>query len=271
MTQERLEQLVEDIRTQVSADEYPQVHDAICYFDDEREENEEEADAVSLADMFMSADEAEAMPQPVANFVKEVYEEEIAAGSADAACNLGAAYYSGRIGEQNFTKAVELYTIASKRGSRQATENLGYCYYYGRNIPVDYEKAFHCFAMGAFDGHLTSLYKIGDMYRNGYYVEKNEKEAFYIYYRCVQELDEGTSAICGADIYMRLADCYADGIGTEPNYASALKLYQAAENLFRDRIMNGDFYLRNNYNKCIRRQDELREKLEKELPTWAGF
>lgn len=270
MTNEKLLRYLKGIIENVSEDNYPEVHEVI---DGAVGDDFEEPfwDAVEFANAFMGADATKPMPEPVAEFVKEVYEEEIAAGSAEAACNLGAAYYTGRIGEQDFTKAVELYTLASQRGDRQATENLGYCYYYGRNVPVDYEKAFHYYAMSAFDGHLVSLYKIGDMYRNGYYVEKNEKEAFYIYKRCMATMTEEAKELCGADIYLRMADCYSEGIGTEPDYAKALSLYQTAENLFRERIMRGDFFLRGNYRKCIQKENEMREILERDIPEWSGF
>ncbi len=270
MTEERLLMLLKTIGENVPAEEYPEIYmviedvaddDFTCAYED----------AVSYADSFLDADRSKPMPEPVAAFVKEVYGEEIASGSAAAACNLGSVYYTGRIGVQDFAMAVELYSLAAQRGDRQAAENLGYCYYYGRNIPVDYEKAFHCFALGAFDGHIVSLYKIGDMYRNGYYVEKNEKEAFYIYQRCIATMTEEAKKLCGADVYLRMADCYAEGIGTEPDVSNALALYQVAGNLFRERIMDGDFYLKGNYRKCVRKENELREILEQDFPEWSGF
>ncbi len=263
---ERL-QAIEGMRI---GEDYPETMDIIDF---EASEDLTEAfqSAYDFAEDFAMADADRPMHPAVADFVKEVCEEEIEQGSEDAPCLLGSLYYSGRIGEQNFAKAVELYTTASERGNVVATENLGYCYYYGRSVPIDYEKAFYCYAQGAFDGRLISLYKIGDMYRNGYYVAKNEKEAFNIYNRCNNSLTELTKEECGADIYLRLCDCYFEGIGIEKNFKEALKYYQKAVRLFIDRIMNGDFYLRNNYRHCVERENQSREILEKGFPDWTGF
>ena len=153
-------------------------------------------------------------------------------------------------------------------GSRQAQENLGYCYYYGRSIDKDYEKAFHYFALGAFDGHLRSLYKIGDMYRNGYYVEKSEIEAFRIYRHCADTLTEQAVPLVGADIMMRLGDCYYEGIGTDVDYKLALRYYQQAENMFVERLEEGDFLIKGCYEKVVNRQTEVRKAMQNKLPAF---
>lgn len=224
---------------------------------------------LSIANALFNADATKQMFPKVAEFVERVYLQEIEEKNAAAACNLGALYYTGRIGEQNFTKAVKYYTIAAEGGDRQAAENLGYCYYYGRDVEKDYEKAFHYFALGAFDGHIVSLYKIGDMYKNGYYVRKNEKEAFYIYDHCARIMTDKTAEICGADVYMRLADCFADAVGTDKNLKLALVLYQRAEQMFYDRLENGDYMIKGNFRHCIDRQNEMRKGLSDVLPGYG--
>ncbi len=272
MTTEKALQKIKEICETLSAEEYPElleeIYDSVssdfdCLFDE----------PFSMAERFMDTVTAKQMHPLAAAFVKEVFEEEINNGNAAAACDLGSLYYTGRIGEQSFVKAVELYTLAAEGGDRQAAENLGYCYYYGRDVKVDYEKAFHYFALGAFDGHLVSLYKIGDMYRNGYFVKKNETEAFYIYTRCMDTMNETALSFCGAEIHMRIADCYFYGIGTEKDLEAAISAYQKAEGLFRQRIKGGDFFLRKSYEHCIKAQAEIRHSLEAELPAyeWAAF
>lgn len=153
-------------------------------------------------------------------------------------------------------------------GDGQAQENLGYCYYYGRDMPVDYEKAFHYFALGAFDGHIRSLYKIGDMYRNGYYIPQNEAEAFCIYRRCEETMTEAALLLVGADVMMRLGDCYFSGIGTQVDDKKALEYYQKAERLFFTRLEQGDFLIRNCYDRVIKRQAETRKRLQATLPSY---
>lgn len=270
MTNGHCYEMLKTILDSLDPDRYPETIEAI----EENIDTEDEdilMPPVDIARALQDADAALPMPGDVAAFIEEIYLEQIEDGSEDAANDLGSLYYNGRYGEPNYEKAVRYYTIAASMGSRAAAENLGYCYYYGRTGAPDYEKAFHYFALGAFDGHIISLYKIGDMYLNGYYVQKNESEAYLIYAHCAATMTEEAEHICGADVYMRLADCSADGIGTEMDIEKALRLYQAAEHLFHERVKKGDHMIRKNYLKCISRQDQLRRALQADLPDfdWA--
>lgn len=267
MTDEEILQRLKSIADNLSEDEYPET---MLTIDSAVSTDFEELydSTLYLADELSQSDETKVMPPLVADLVKEIYTEEIESGNADAACNLGALYYTGRIGEQSYAKAVELYKKAAEGGNRTAAENLGYCYYYGRDMEIDYEKAFHYFALGAFDGHLISLYKIGDMYKNGYYVSKNEKEAFYIYNRCAETMTDEALHICGADIYMRLGDCYYKGIGTDVDLEMALGMFQKAEGLFRERLRDGDFLIKKVYTHCVEVQQEIRKAIEEDLPRF---
>ena len=267
MTDERIAQLLNRILSETSEEEYPEIHCHIhANFDPEDGVVYDEA--FVIAGQIHDADGTKQLPKCVSDFLFEAYEDALNNGNPDAACDIGSLYYTGRTGEQSYAKALEYYAIGAKGGSRQAQENLGYCYYYGRDTAVDYEKAFHYFALGAFDGHIRSLYKIGDMYRNGYYVERNEKEAFYIYRRCADTMTDAGVPLVGADVMMRLGDCYYEGIGTEIDYKMALKYYQLSEQMFFDRLEEGDFLIKSCYEKVIRRQAEVRQKLELELPAF---
>ena len=270
MTDKELYVVLKNILDTISKKDYPEIYSHIyCELDDMREIALE--DPFYLACNLHEADADKVLPECVADFIMKAYEDELAEGNSDAALNIGTLYYTGRVGEQNYSKALYYYDVAAKAGNRAAQENLGYCYYYGRDTEVDYEKAFHYYALGAFDGHIRSLYKIGDMYRNGYYVDKNEKEAFYIYKRCLETMTEEASYEVGADVMLRIADCYYEGIGIEPDYRLALYYYQRAEQMFYDRLMNGDFLIKGNYNKAISRQKDVRIKLYADAPKydWA--
>lgn len=267
MTDEKIIGFLKNISDEISEEEYPEIYDILdakVDFDDGVLYCSEEY----LTDLLHEADGAKRLPKSVADFLIKSYSERMENGDADAACDIGALYYTGRCGEQSFKKALEYYTISANGGCRQAQENLGYCYYYGRDTEVDYEKAFHFFALGAFDGHLRSLYKIGDMYRNGYYVKKNEKEAYQIYKRCEETMTDSAVGFVGADVMMRLGDCYFGGIGTDVDYKSALKYYQEAERMFYERLEEGDYLIRGCYNHVISRQAETRDKLKELLPSF---
>lgn len=228
-------------------------------------------DPLEIARMLHNADGAMTMPEYIASFVLTVYFDAYAAGDADAACDLGSLYYTGRAGEQNYKKAVEYYTYAEEHGCRQAGENLGYCYYYGRDVEKDYEKAYHYFVKGALDGHIVSLYKIGDMYKNGYYVKKDENEAFAIYDHCGETMSDDDISICGADVYMRVAECFHKGIGTEINLDRALYLYQRAEGWFYNRLRNGDFMIADNLDKVIAAEEDVRQQIRASMPDKVIF
>lgn len=267
MEDKRIYEMLNDMLEQLSREDYPQIYDII-----ENSISEEDGtvldEPMEIAAKLYNADGAKQLPDCVVDFLLEVYTDEMDAGNADAACNLGSLYYTGRGGEQSYAKAVKYYTIAARDGSRQAQENLGYCFYYGRYVPVNYEKAFHYFALGAFDGHLRSLYKIGDMYRYGYYVEKDEREAFCIYLSCIRNMTKEAEPLVGADVLMRLGDCYFEGIGTEKDDEMALLSYQRAEHLFMTRLMDGDFMIRECYDHVVARQAKARARVKAKLPKF---
>lgn len=267
MTNKQAFEMLKNALDSVNSREYPEIYSVIHSCIDVEAEDVLIC-AYDIAQNLYDADAAKQFPKPVSDFLVKVYEEEVANGNADAACNLGALYYTGRIGAQNYSKAIEYYKLAADGGCRQARENLGYCYYYGRNVAVDYEKAFSYFALGAFCGSIASLYKIGDMYRNGFYVEKNEKEAFEIYNQCLKNIDDRSTALYGADVMLRLADCAFEGIGTDVDYEKALVFYQRAEQLFYARLRDGDFMIRGCYEKAVARQEQAREKLKECLPQY---
>ena len=264
---ERLYELLMNILDEVDEEEYPESFDII---DGSMipEGGIILESPYEIACMLMDADRTREMAPQVADLMAEVLMAEITDGNYSAATDLGALYYTGRIGVQDYNQAMRYYQIAADQGESQAQENLGYCYYYGRNGEKDYEKAYYYFSLGAFAGLLGSLYKIGDMFRNGYYVERNAREAFNIYTRCLDSLDDETVKLFGADIMIRMGDCLFEGIGTEPNYSQALFFYQRAEQMFYDRLQNGEYMLKANYEKSIARQAEAREKAQENLPDY---
>lgn len=219
-----------------------------------------------IAHMLHDADGTLPMHPLVAKYCLDVYFDEYTKGNSDAACDLGSLFYTGRAGEQDYTKAIEYYTIAADGGCRQAQENLGYCYYYGRDVEKDYEKAFHYFLLGALDGHIRSLYKIGDFYKNGYFVKKNEKEAFYIYDRCAETMTDEAVRQVGADVYMRLGECFYKGIGTKVDLDRALRLYQLSEGLFYIRLREGDYMIKGCLDGVIKAEGEVRQLLRESMP-----
>ncbi len=257
-------------------EDYPESAEKIEYwleFADELYEDFLEA-GMDIASTLHEADGALPLHPAVAELLTSIYEKGVEKGDSEAACDLGSLYYTGRAGTQDYEKAAHYYHIADKGGDRQATENLGYIYYYGRIGKRDYEKAFNYFIKGAFDGHLRSLYKVGDFYKNGYYVEKDEKEAFRIYQQCVKMVSDESAPLVGADIYMRMGDCFFEGCGVDKDMIAASKFLSAAENMFYVRLMEGDFYQQKNLEHVLERLSEIRKIIKEEmLPdlSWSGY
>ena len=121
--------------------------------------------------------------------------------------------------------------------------------------------------------HTVAFFSFHFISFGGIYVEKNEKEAFFIYEQCVNTMTDEALHICGADIYMRMGDCYYQGVGTGVNLTTAMNFFQRAEALFRERIESGDFLIRNSYKHCVEVQTEIREKIESKFPQfeWTKF
>ena len=268
MTNEKIQLWIDQLIKHINEEEYPDIAEMLELYQED-EYPFYIPDAYEFAGQLYDCDTAKQLPLEVGKFMNEIYLEEIENGNFAAACDLGSLYYTGRIGVQDYTKAMYYYEIAANGGVRQAQENLGYCYYYGRDCEKDYKKAFHYFALGAFDGHIRSLYKIGDMYRNGYYVEKNEMEAYRIYRRCYETMTDEARPLVGADVLMRLGDFAFEGIDEDADYELALRYYQEAEQLFYKRLKDGDFLIKKCYEKVIARQGEVREKMREELPDYS--
>ncbi|MCR4600399.1 MAG: sel1 repeat family protein [Clostridia bacterium] len=269
--QKRIDEVIEAIGDD---ERYPECLDVLDGLRDELQYHGFEDVKERLCYGLHDADGAYPMHPEVARLLIDIYEDGIENESGDAMCNLGSLYYTGRAGEQNYEKAAHYYHMADLAGNRQATENLGYIYYYGRTGEKDYEKAFKYFVKGALDGHLRSLYKVGDFYRNGYYVEKDPKEAFRIYDHCEDMLSNTSVPIVGADIMMRLGDCYFEGFGVGKDLLVAHHYMSSAENLFYKRLKEGDFYQKRNLEHVLEVLEKIRKEIRKtELPdlSWSGY
>ena len=226
-----------------------------------------------LSDSLHDDDKILPMHPEVAGLLKDIYLDGVAEGNPNYMCKLGSLYYTGRAGEQDYVKAAEYYHMAEKDGNEQAVENLGYIYYYGRTGKKDYMKAFNYFVKGATKGNVRSLYKVGDFYRNGFYVEKDPKVAFHIYEHCKEMISEELIPEVGADVYMRLGDCYHERIGVEKDLILALSFMCSAEVLIYRRLKFGDFYNQNNLMHVLEAESKIREEIRTELLpdlSWAG-
>lgn len=140
-----------------------------------------------------------------------------------AALNLGTFYYNGRILEQDYQEAFELYKIAADAGIKEAICNCGYCFYYGRHQSVDYAQAYRYFSLGALlYNDANCLYKLGDLFQNGYGVQMNYVYAHQLYSRAYELVKSNSEEQhCLADVQYRLGRCKLYGIGCEKDPGDA--------------------------------------------------
>lgn len=254
-------QAMEWVQTMLDSDMEPEFKEIIE--DVEPEDMSDVESVYELAMYFAFYDQARPVPPQAVDFVLWACRLAIQEEISEAMLNLGVLYYTGRLGEQDFAKAVEYYKMAYAHGEWIACQNLGYCYYYGRSVEVDYARAYHYFVKTALKGFTESLYKLGDMYAKGLYVDMDPQLAFTLYQRAYDEMDETCEVV--ADVCLRLANAYYDGIGTERNWSLALQYYQMAESRFYAQIAAGDFFKKKVLRGVIEKIDLIRQHYNEEL------
>ncbi len=252
---------MEWIQTMLNSDMEPEFKEIIE--DVETEDVSDVEGVYALARHLAFYNEARPVPPQAAGFVLWAFRLAIQEENGEAMLNLGVLYYTGRLGEQDFAKAVKYYKMAYAHGEWFACQNLGYCYYYGRSVEVDYARAYHYFVKTALKGFTESLYKLGDMYAKGLYVEQDRQLAYTLYQRAYDEMDETCDVF--ADVCLRLANAYYDGVGTKRDWSLALRYYQMAESSFYDQIAAGDFFKKKVLRGVIEKIDLIRQYYNEEL------
>ena len=223
------------------------------------------AEPYEIAEELIDSDKKCTMTAEISDFIVETLTGEIEDNHYEAATELGLLYFTGRMGNPDYKRAVKYFDFAERHGDRDAREYLGSCYYYGKAGTTDYEKAFHCFLSGVIDGRMGSMIKLGDMYRDGLYVKKDSGLAYRIYKKCFYRLDEKTTPEYGAEIAIRIADCNYEGTGTPTDYFNALTFYQKAEQLYYVRAMERRPVPKNIFEKAVKYQEKIRTVLIDEL------
>lgn len=241
--------------------------------DEEEYDYEEVMDAV---EQIVYGDQTAELPETLVHLIDYIYGLAVEMKDANRINDYGTFYYMGRNGNQDFVKAAYYYQMANDLGCPYSIENLGYIYYYGRTGEFNYEKAFLQFAKGsAVYNRACSTYKLGDIYKNGYFVPKDIKSAFACYQRAEKLIDNGQdenmASNVAPDIYFRLAEAYHYGMGTEEDLKKALTYYQKAEQGFIVKVEQGNFLIKNMFTQYIDKQEEVRNKIAKNLPAmkWA--
>lgn len=138
------------------------------------------------------------------------------AGDPEAQFELSTYYIS----QKDTVNAIYWLKAASEKQHVYAMTNLAIAYYYGDGVPQSYQMAWPLFLAASQRGDLSAKYYLGLSYIGGNGLVKNERKGFEILREC---------AIEGMPwAQLSLADCYKDGIGTNPDLFEAVSWYARA-------------------------------------------
>ena len=98
-------------------------------------------------------------------------------GHADAQCDLGYMYGSGRGVTQDYAEAVRWYRKAAEQGNADAQCYLGDMYKYGQGVTQDSAEAVRWYRKAAEQGDASAQYHLALRYKYGEGVPKNLSEA----------------------------------------------------------------------------------------------
>ena len=150
----------------------------------------------------------------------EYYEQGVALDDADCMINLGCILETSNEYPNDKKRAFELYTKAAEMGCMEAYWN-NYMYYMDEVCtPRDFKKAVEWLQKGDEAGNMQCTYQITKHIEHGDGIERNAAK-YYFYMN---------KAAAGGyeEAFLDLANCYKDGIGTQPSGNLAFEWYQKA-------------------------------------------
>ncbi len=123
----------------------------------------------------------------------------------------------------DWQKVIAHWTKEGNAGAHEAQSNLGFCYAEGIGVEADGEKSIHWCTM-AVETDPTNhkpMFVLAKLYRDGKLVPPNPSLAF--------EWMNKTASTGYGWAQLRLAEMYAEGIGTDQDYAEAAKWAETAK------------------------------------------
>lgn len=185
-------------------------------------------------------------------------------GNSEALSSLGDLYLSGKGTEKNPAEAVRIYTRAAASGNVGAYIKLGNLYYDGTIIKRNFKISLSCFDKAAKLGSYEAYETIGDIYHDSEYEGrdialackfyeraaeggrataeakaekiKSARKSYYYHASAVEDMSPEeafkgyaiSTALGYSPATVKVAECYALGIGVERDRAEAVLWYQKA-------------------------------------------
>lgn len=157
----------------------------------------------------------------------DLFTKSAAQGNRDAQFALGLMYYNGEGLKQDYTKAFEWFIKSAEQENSDAQCNVGMMYYNGEGVKQDYTRAFEWLTKSAEQDDSDAQYNVGMMYYNGDGVKQDYAKAFEWFTKSAEQED--------SDAQSMLGKMYYNGDGVKKNYSKAI-------NLFRKSAENGGIY-----------------------------
>ncbi|MCI2155119.1 MAG: sel1 repeat family protein [Solobacterium sp.] len=183
--------------------------------------------------------------------------------SDEALATIGEAYYRGLGVKVNYSEAFRYYKKAAEMGNIPALRRMGSCYELGRGVKKNMAEALSCYEDASARGDVTATYKVGDFYWNGVQslLQKDVQKAADYYIEAFQLLQAANDVWNAPDVYLRIADCLYNGIGTDVDYRNAYDFYCSATDGFMDRMDAGDMECEDLLERAEKGEELCRTKL----------
>ncbi len=180
-------------------------------------------------------------------------------GSVDAQFYLGEKYFYGREVDQDYTMAMQQYTLAAEQGDADGQYMVGLMYHDGLGVEQDGAEAKRWYLQAADQDYEQAKYEIGQLHYYGIDVEQSYSQAKLWYSRAAQSGNASAQYSIGhlfdygkgvdtdfsqaMEWYLLAAEqnfavamtaigvLYQNGEGVEQNYAEALTWYRRAAEL----------------------------------------
>lgn len=169
-------------------------------------------------------------------------DEQISIAQDEALAAIGEVYYRGIGTKRDFKQAFRYYRKAADLGNVSALRRLALCYENGYGTKPDIEAALVCYEDASERGDAMATVKLGDFYKNGLssLITRDIHKAADYYFAALQQAKHNMDAWNAPDIYLRVADCLFSGTGCRKDVETAYDFYNAAANLFLERLDSGD-------------------------------
>lgn len=139
--------------------------------------------------------------------------------------------YTGKVEDQDYEKAHQLFSLAANTGNTHAYELLADLYAKGQGTKKDYVESVKWHRKAANNGKYASHYALGNFYLTGTGVKKDEKQAFKWFEKAARGSEKNA--------YLVLGLMYYKGTGVEKNLKKSYRWFKKSA---RAKNPKGQYY-----------------------------